>query len=288
MRKSGIIIRASGGFFDVAADDQQIRCRARGRVHLDGNKLLPGDYVFWEEDPHHDGFGILTGVKERKNTFIRPNVANLDQLIMVASLARPATDSFLIDQMSAVAVKAGCEFVLCLNKNDLEDAGILRDRYCACGFQVLCTSAVTGEGIEELRQILNNKISAFTGNSGVGKTSLINMLLPDYQLKTAPVSTKHARGKHTTRRTELFPVPSGGFLADTPGFAALEFTMLTEVKPLELASCFPEFPAGQCRFPDCLHVREPSCAVQNAVKNSEIPIERYQSYLRLLNMIRKE
>ena len=176
---TGLLIRAHGGFFDVETETGTvIRCRARGRLHLDGIEPLSGDRVRWEQDTHHPGFGVLTGIEPRRNVFIRPNMANLDQLVYIASVARPKTDPYLIDLMSVVARKSNCRFLLCVNKTDLEPADELRTCYEKCNIPVISVSAATGQGVDRLRQELSGKISAFTGNSGVGKTSLLNLLLP--------------------------------------------------------------------------------------------------------------
>ena len=280
---TGLLIRAHGGFFDVETEPGYILpCRARGRLHLDGTEPLPGDRVRWKEDEHHKGFGILTGIEPRKNVFIRPNMANLQQLVYVASVARPRTDPYLIDLMSVVAGKANCEFLLCINKIDMEPPDHLSTIYEHCDFPVLAVSAQTEEGIVELRKRLSGKISAFTGNSGVGKTSLLNLLLPGIDREVAGISEKHGRGRHTTRLTELFPLPDSGYIADTPGFAALEFGRIAAMEPAEIALSFSEFPKDGCRFPDCVHRSEPDCAVRNAVEEGTVPASRYQSYLRML------
>lgn len=288
MNKPGLLIRAHGGFFDVQTEEHGLlRCRARGRLHLDRVEPLAGDRVLWEMDIHHPEYGILTGIEPRKNAFIRPNVANLDQMIFVASMARPQTDPFLIDQMSVVASVAGCDFILCLNKSDLNRADELAELYQNCGFQVIRTSALTGEGIDKLRSVLAGRISVLTGNSGVGKTSLINLMIPQLNRETAEISEKHGRGRHTTRLTELFSMPEDGYLADTPGFAALEIDKLTELPAEELAFHFSEFPSGQCRFPDCRHINEPICGVRSQVEDGRISESRYSSYLRLYQQLSK-
>ena len=280
---TGLLIRAHGGFFDVETEDGSILpCRARGRRHLDGLEPLPGDRVEWQEDAHHAGFGILVEIKPRQNAFIRPNLANLQQIIYVASVARPKTDPYLIDLMSVAAEVAQCRFLVCVNKTDLSPADELRTIYRNCRFPILEVSAVTGVGIPELRKELCGKISAFTGNSGVGKTSLLNLLIPELNRKVAEISEKHGRGRHTTRLTELFPLPESGYIADTPGFAALEFCQIASMPAQEIALCFPEFPVGQCRFPDCVHRAEPDCAVHHAVKEGTVSESRYRSYLRML------
>ena len=282
MSSEGTLIRAVSSFYDVSVDGKVLRCRARGRLRLDGTEPLPGDRVAFEPDPAHRNFGILTEILPRRNMLIRPSIANVDQILFVASAARPSTDPFLIDRISVKAEETGCQLVLCLNKTDLDPADELFNLYSGCGFRVLRTSAVTEEGTDALRETLTGKLSVLTGNSGVGKTSLLNCLLPGLMEKTAEISLKHGRGKHTTRRTELFPLPGSGWLADTPGFAALDLTMISSLSPGELASCFPEFPAGECRFQDCLHHKEPDCAVRTAVAAGKISSGRYQSYLRML------
>ncbi len=280
--QKGLLLRARGGFFDVQTQEGIVRCRARGHLHLDGTEPIPGDWVYWEKDPAHQESGILKEVEPRKNSFIRPNVANIDQLIFVASAARPETDPYLIDQMSIVAEKSACTFILCLNKIDLNPAHQLTDLYKSCGFQVIRTSATSGEGIDELCRQLQGQVSAVTGNSGVGKSSLLNLLIPGLNSETAQISPKHGRGRHTTRHTELFPLPQAGWIADTPGFASLDLSMLCEINRASLGLCFPEFPVNRCRFHDCIHHNEPDCAVRDAVRNHLIPMSRYQSYLRLL------
>ena len=168
------------------------------------------------------------------------------------------------------------------HSTDLESPEPLCTIYQKCDFPVLSVSAETGQGVDELRKQLSGKISAFTGNSGVGKTSLLNLLLPGIDREVAGISAKHGRGRHTTRLTELFPLPGSGYIADTPGFAALEFGRIADMEASEIALCFQEFPVDRCRFPDCIHRAEPDCAVRSAVNEGTIPSSRYQSYLRMM------
>ena len=293
MSDTALLIRAVSSFYYVWDGAGLMPCRARGRLRLCGSEPLPGDRVRWRPDPDHPGYGVLLEIMPRHNSFVRPAVANVDRIVFVASDARPRTDPYLIDTMCTVAEQADCEFLLCLNKSDLSAADELYETYLRAGVGVLRTSAETGEGIPELESRLRSGISVFTGNSGVGKSSLLNDLLPGLDRQTAAVSEKHGRGKHTTRHTELFRLPpspaeaaSGeraAWIADTPGFAALELKLLTSLTPETLPACFPEFPQGKCRFPDCRHDREPSCAVREAVQNGLIPESRYRSYLRMLS-----
>ena len=283
MSGEGVLIRAVSSFYDVETENRSLlRCRARGYLRLGDTEPLPGDRVCYEPDPFHSGSGILTEVLPRKNVLIRPRMANVDQILFVATAAKPQTLPYLIDRITVAAENMQIDFILCLNKCDLDLADHLFRIYSDCGFPVIRTSAVSGEGIETLRAKLSGKISVLTGNSGVGKTSLLNRLLPDVAEKTGEISQKHGRGRHTTRRTELFPLPDGGWIADTPGFSALELKMISQMEPQMLDSCFPEFPLGKCRFQDCLHFKEPDCAVRNAVSENKIHVSRYQSYLRML------
>ena len=237
----GVIIKALSGFYYVAAGDQIVECKARGRFRYDGCSPLVGDRVEVSFDAH--GKGRIDTVLPRRNAFIRPAVANIDQLIMIAANVNPVTDPFLIDRVVAIAENADCEPVVCLNKCDLDPADHLYAIYRSIGFRVLRTSAATGLGVDELRDALRGKTSAFTGNSGVGKSSLLNALDASFGIATGAVSERLGRGKHTTRHVEPY--------------------------------------IGQCRFRDCAHLKEPGCAVLAAVAAGKIAPERHESYARL-------
>ena len=280
MENIGLLIKAISSFYYVQTEEGILPCRARGKLRLDGNGPTPGDRVIWQFD--HENSGIVTDISERKNYFIRPNVANVDQLVFIACSARPITDPFLIDRMSVISEMSGCRFLLCLNKNDLNSSDDLCDIYSRCKIPVLRTSAETGEGISLLKKELAGKISVLTGNSGVGKTSILNRLIPGLGEKTGVISEKHGRGKHTTRHTELYMLAEGSWIADTPGFSSLEVNFQNELLPEDLGKYFPEFPANACRFQDCRHYAEPECAVRAAVKANIIPESRYLSYLKIL------
>lgn len=284
---TGLLLSAISSFYQVWTEDGQVRCRARGKLRLNGTEPVPGDTVVWEWDRDHPGSGVLTAIEERRNLFIRPNLANVSRIVFVASAARPETDPFLVDCMSVVAEENDCEFLLCVNKTDLNDGKELIDAFRNCDFPVLSVSAVTGEGVEDLKGRLREGISVFTGNSGVGKSSLLNAILPELNRETGELSEKHGRGKHTTRHTRLFPFPGGGWIADTPGFASLEIRLLSKLTCEELGLHFPEFPVGECRFPDCRHDREPECAVKRRVEEGRISQSRYQSYLRMIHELKK-
>lgn len=220
---------------------------------------------------------------ERRNYFIRPAVANVDQIVMFAATVNPVTDPFLIDRVVAIAENAGCETVICLNKCDLDPAERLYEIYRTVGCRVICTSAATGFGIDALRDAIRGKTSAFTGNSGVGKSSILNRLMPELQIQTGAVSEKLGRGKHTTRHVELYALGEETYVADTPGFASFEVDMIEPISCENLQYAFREFRPyiGQCRFSDCAHLHEPGCAVLEALAAGKIAPERHQSYAKL-------
>ncbi len=280
----GIIFKALSGFYYVRAGDSLLSCKARGKFRLDGTSPLVGDKVLCTLDD--SGSARIDRVLERRNWFVRPAVANIDALVFVAANANPVTDPFLIDRVSVIAAEADCELLICVNKTDLDNGNQLRQIFSLAGFPVVATSAQTGEGVEELRDLLRGKISAFTGNSGVGKSSLLNRLLPGVSVPTAEVSEKLGRGKHTTRHVELFRLEEDSYIADTPGFASFELEMMKPIEKEQLQYDFREFSPyiGQCRFPDCSHRREPDCAVRTAVEVGEISESRYRSYLRLYEL----
>ena len=280
----GRIVKALSGFYYVQTGQERIACKARGRFRLDGTSPLVGDRVLCSREK--DGSGRIDRVLERRNWFVRPAVANIDALIFIAANVNPVTDPFLIDRVSVIAAEAGCELIVCVNKTDLDAGAQLEEIYRRAGFAVVCTSAETGAGVEQLRQLLQGKVSAFTGNSGVGKSSLLNRLLPGAALPTAEVSEKLGRGKHTTRHVELFPLGAESYVADTPGFASFELEMMKPIAKEQLQRDFPEFRPylDGCRFLDCSHRREPDCAVRAALEAGEIGESRYRSYLRLYEL----
>ena len=282
----GIIIQGIGGFYTVEAADAVYTCRARGLLRKQGITPLAGDRVLIT--PSGGGEGRLDEVMERRNRLIRPPVANLDALVIVASVAEPSPSTLVIDKMIALAVKNGIRAAVAVNKSDLQAAATLEEIYRRAGIDVFVLSAATGEGIAALKTYLCGKISAFTGNSGVGKSSLLNRILPQLALETGEISQKLGRGRHTTRATSLYRLEGGGYVADTPGFSSVELEKTDRMRKEELPGCFQEFIPylGRCRFTSCSHVKEAGCAVRAAVEEGEIPPSRYDSYVTMYQEVK--
>ncbi len=277
----GIIIKALSGFYYVRAQGRTYSCRARGRFRLDGQSPLVGDRVCF--DPAEDGSGVVTALMPRRNFFERPAVANVDRLVMIVSAAIPVTDPYLIDMVTAQCEKKNCGVLLVVNKCDLDPGDALCALYEKTPYETLRTSAETGEGVDALREAIRGRVCCFTGNSGVGKSSLLNALDSRFSLATGEISQKLGRGRHTTRHVEFFDLGSGTYVADTPGFAAYDDGAALGLRKEELASLFPEFGdyTGSCRFLDCAHLAEPGCAVTEAVGRGDIAESRHRSYRRL-------
>ena len=277
----GRIQKALSGFYYVDTGTEILTCRARGKFRREGISPLVGDRVSVRE--LGDGEGFVEAILPRRNAFIRPAVANIDQLVIIGSGAIPKTDPFLIDRVASIAALKQCDVIVLLNKCDLDNADQLYDIYCAAGFPTLRVSAETGEGLEELKDLISGKLSAFTGNSGVGKSSILNALEPDFALKVGEVSTALGRGRHTTRHVELFRLSCGAEIMDTPGFSSFEAEDLNLEWKQHLAESFIEFRPylEDCRFVGCSHTKEKGCAILDAVKNGKIGKGRHMSYLRL-------
>ena len=281
---TGRIIRSISGFYDVRAGDELISCRARGVLRKEGNSPLTGDMV---EISVENGKGMVERILPRRNHFIRPAVANVDALVVFAANVNPVTEPFLIDRVAAIAGDQEVPVYLCINKCDLDPAIDLERIYRHAGFHVICTSAETGEGVEQLRELIKGKLTAFTGNSGVGKSSVLNRLCPELALTTGEVSQKLGRGRHTTRHVELYDLGEGTYVADTPGFSSFDTDMMEIILKENLQYAFSDFGPwiGKCQFRDCTHRKEPGCAVTEAVAVGEIEPSRYDSYLRLYEKV---
>ena len=277
------IIKALSGFYYVQTEDGVVECRARGRFRRQDQSPLVGDFV---RITRQGDKGVLEALLPRKNAFIRPAVANIDQLVVLASCAIPVTEPFLIDRVLAIAQLQNVPALVVVNKDDLAPAQPLAEIYRRAGVPVLVTSAETGEGIEALREALAGKLSCLTGNSGVGKSSLLNRACPQLQLPVGEVSEKLGRGRHTTRHIKLYSLGSNTFVADTPGFSAFDTERMELVHKEQLQYAFPEFAPylGHCQFPDCAHRKEPGCAVRKALAEGKIGQTRYSSYERLYEL----
>ena len=279
-RRTGRILRSLSGFYDVQTPQGMVTCRGRGHLRKGQDIPLTGDMVEITMDGKK---GMIEKILPRRNRFIRPAVANVDALVVFAANVNPVTEPFLIDRVAAIAGDQDVEVYICINKSDLDPALELTEIYRKAGFSVICASAATGEGVEQLRSLLQGKLTAFTGNTGVGKSSMLNALCPALTLATGEVSEKLGRGRHTTRHVELYRLDEETFVADTPGFSSFDTDQMDVLLKENLQYAFPDFGRflGSCQFHDCSHRAEPGCAVREAVEVGEIGPTRYESYLRL-------
>lgn len=277
---SGRIMKALSGFYYVDVDHELVECRARGRFRKDGVSPLVGDFVQISKDGSK---GMIEQIEPRKNSFVRPAVANLDALVMIVSQVIPITEPFLIDRVTAIAGNQNVPVIICVNKSDLTAEDTLTRIYSRAGYEVIATSAVTGEGIDHLRTLIDGKIVAFTGNSGVGKSSILNALHPGLCIKTGEVSSHLGRGRHTTRHVEFFELCADTLVADTPGFSSFDTDQMEVVLKENLQYAFPDFAPylGRCQFHDCAHLKEPGCQVTQALADGLIEPSRYESYTKL-------
>lgn len=279
-RQTGRIVRSISGFYDVQTDRGVVTCRGRGSLRKGNESPLTGDMV--EISVEH-GKGMVEKILPRRNRFIRPAVANVDALVVFAANVNPVTEPYLIDRVAAIAGDQEVQVILCVNKCDLDPATDLVKIYTHAGFPVIRASAETGEGVEQLRALLEGKLTAFTGNTGVGKSSMLNRLCPELQLATGEVSEKLGRGRHTTRHVELYRLSENTYVADTPGFSSFDTDQMDVLLKENLQYAFADFAPylGECQFHDCSHRSEPGCKVRQAVEAGEIEKTRYDSYLRL-------
>ncbi len=281
----GIIIKAISGFYYVKCDDTVYECKARGSFRKEGITPVVGDMA---EISLSDGMhGVVEKILERKNLLKRPAVANIDRLVIVSSYTVPAPDALMIDRLTAIAVYHNIEPVIVFNKCDLGDFSEWEKIYRNTNFKTFVVSAETGEGIDELREALKSCVCAFAGNSGVGKSSILNALYGDFRLATGEVSDKLGRGRHTTRHTELYDNGSGGFLVDTPGFSSVEASDDYSFKE-QLANCFPDFAdyIDDCRFVSCTHTCEKGCGLLDAITSGKVEISRHKSYCTLFEELK--
>lgn len=280
----GKIIKGIAGFYYVKCCDRNIyECKAKGIFRKDGRKPLVGDEVLMDVIDEKERLGNITELLERRNELVRPAVANIDQALVIFAAASPKPNLGLLDRFLIQMEYKEIETVVCFNKEDLvqeEERERLRSIYRNAGYQVLFISALHQEGIEQLEEVLKGKVTTVAGPSGVGKSTLVNCLQKEIVMETGEISTKIARGKHTTRHSQLMEIGRDTYIFDTPGFSSLS---VSELLPEELQSCFPEFRKyeGQCRFLGCAHIHEPGCGVKEALAAGGISRERYEDYVNL-------
>ena len=285
--KTGIIIRLLGGFYYVETEnsDTAIECKARGVFRKKGLSPVVGDKV--SITVPKDGYASIHQILPRKNKIIRPAVANIDKLIIVSSVCDPVPNLFIIDKMTATAIHKNIEPVIIFSKTDLQSAERYQEIYAHSSIQTISFSAESGEGAEQIRHLIENQIVAFTGNSGVGKSTLLNYLFPHLQIATGDISKKLGRGRHTTRSVELYKT-DGGYVADTPGFSTVDLERYELIDKDDLQYCFPEFEPylNRCQFTSCRHICEKGCRILQAVKDGEINSSRHNSYVEMYNEVK--
>lgn len=286
MKIDGIIIKGIGGFYYVEAADGIIyECKARGVFRKEKITPLAGDRVEISVDENNKN--SIDKIYERRNMFKRPPIANVDKLVIVSSVCDPRPNLLIIDRLSAVAVYKNVEPIIVFTKNDLQSADKYIEIYKNAGFKTFAVSNETGEGIGEIKAVIENGVCVFTGNSGVGKSSLINRMYPDFALETGEISKKLGRGRHTTRHVELLKI-NNGYIADTPGFSSLDFETNDLIKKDELAFCFPDFSdfIDLCKFSTCAHVNDKGCRLIEAVNNGDVMRSRHESYVTMYNEVK--
>lgn len=282
----GLIVKGIGGFYYVKTNSGHVvECRAAGRFRKEGLTPSVGDRAVFKRSniEKSDEYGLISEIKERKNIIKRPPIANIDTLFIVISTESPPPNLLLIDKVSAVATLKDIDVKIVINKTDLSGPERLLKIYSSAGFETVCASAATGEGIGDIKSMLSKGLSAFTGNSGVGKSSILNLVAPGINMQTGEVSDKLGRGRHTTRHVEIFEIKEGVYIADTPGFSSFEIDKEDKIDPGDLELGFIEFSEylGLCRFSGCSHKSEPDCAVLDALKVGKIEKSRHDSYLKM-------
>ncbi len=283
---TGLIIKAISSFYYVDFNDCIYECKARGSFRKTGVSPVVGDKVVFS--PTDESHGVIEEILPRKNCLARPLIANIDKIIIVSSFSCPKPDTLIIDRLTATAVYYGIEPIIVFNKADTGDFSEFERIYLNAGFKTFVVSAKENTGIEDLKEEIGNSFCAFAGNSGVGKSSIINRLFGDLSLKTGEVSLKLGRGRHTTRHSELFKTKEGGYIADTPGFSSFETQDEKFDFKLRLAELFPEFEPYKdlCRFTSCTHTCEKGCEVLWALKDGKIEKTRHESYMALFNELK--
>lgn len=285
IQKTGIIMKITGGFYYVEAADSVYECKARGVFRKRGTSPLVGDIV--DITIPDDGYCSIDSIHERRNSLVRPALANLDNLMIISSVKEPDVNLYLIDKMTAAAFSKEITPIVVFSKSDLAPTDQLVDIYRRVNIPAFSFSSVDNSGLGEIKSVLKDKVTAFCGNSGVGKSTLLNALFPDLSLQTGEISDKLGRGRHTTRTVELFK-KHGGYIADTPGFSTVDIERFELIRKDELKFAFPEFDEyfGTCQFNSCNHVCEKGCTVLEAVDSGVIPKSRHDSYVRMYNEVK--
>lgn len=287
----GKIIKGIAGFYYIYAENEEVyECKAKGIFRKDNQKPLVGDNVEIEVLDEKEKEGSITAILPRKNSLIRPAVANVDQAFVIFAMENPKPNFMLLDRFLIMMEQEKVPVVICFNKKDLgtaEELEMLCETYRGCGYPVILSSTLSGEGMDEIRRCLKGKTTVVAGPSGVGKSSITNALQKDVFMETGEISRKLKRGKHTTRHSQVIPVDKDTCLVDTPGFSSL---YLMNMEEQELKSYFPEFHEyeDKCRFQGCRHVHEPQCAVKEAVENHKISRLRYEDYLGLYEELKEK
>lgn len=283
MALEGLIIKALGGFYYIETTVGTVyECRARGIFRKRETSPVVGDWV--EIEPEPDQKGTVSAIAPRKNEVLRPPMANLDKLFVVTSVCDPLPNLLVLDKFLAMSEYKSIEPIVVITKTDLQDAASLVEKYRHAGFTVLSVSNEQPDFVQEVKTLLAGCVSAFTGNTGVGKSSFLNVLYPEFDIKTAHTSQKLGRGRHTTRHVELYKLPDiGGYVADTPGFSSMDLMQYDVIRKEELQHCFREFEpyVDGCKFTGCSHTVEKGCAVLDALRAGKIEATRHESYCAL-------
>ena len=287
----GKIIKGIAGFYYIYAEDGNVyECKAKGIFRKDNFKPLVGDNVEISVLNEEENEGSVTSILPRRNSLIRPAVANVDQAFLIFAMENPKPNFLLLDRFLIMMEQQEIPAVICFNKKDVGDKDEMEklyEIYTGCGYRVVLSSTYEGEGMDEIHEILNGKTTVVAGPSGVGKSSITNCMQGEVQMETGEISKKLKRGKHTTRHSQVIPVEKNTFLVDTPGFSSL---YLTDMKEEELRDYFPEFVMyePQCRFQGCMHIHEPGCAVKKALSEGKISQQRYDNYLALYEELKEK
>lgn len=274
----GLLLKAVGGLYTAETESGVFECKARGIFRKQNISPCVGDRVILTDI--RGNTAVVDKIFPRKNSIIRPPLANLDCMVFVISTCEPAPNLTLLDKFLAIAEYKGIKSIIALTKVDLQKNDSIMDIYKNSGAELIEIDYENAGSYMRLFDLLSGKVSAFTGNTGVGKSTLLNHISSDLKLKTGEISKKLGRGRHTTRSVELYKLNNGGYIADTPGFSTFETQKYDVIRKEELADCFPEFRDynGKCRFPDCAHIKEKGCAVLEAVEKGQIAVSRHNSY----------